>query len=139
MFRAAPMSPSRRRLPHWALLGRQVRGESLPWVRRRRRCPIGRRRSSPRRALQPARLRLPMAQACDLGFANCVQATRVNSLTIAAGGLRAKGLLSFKTGCSWSDRTAELKPSSGNKVQQRFFSSSSFKLNSSFTTRGAFY
>ena len=31
-------------------------------------------------------------------FTNGAQATRVNSLTIAAGGLRAKGLLSFKTG-----------------------------------------
>ena len=32
------------------------------------------------------------------GFANGAQATRVNSLAIAAGGLRAKGRLSFKTG-----------------------------------------
>jgi hypothetical protein len=32
------------------------------------------------------------------GFANGAQATRVNSLAIAAGGLQAKGRLSFKTG-----------------------------------------
>ena len=39
-----------------------------------------------------------MAKICDLGFANVVQAARVNSLTIADSGLRAKGQLSFKTG-----------------------------------------
>lgn len=39
-----------------------------------------------------------MAKICDLGFANVVQAARVNSLTIADSGLRAKGRLSFKTG-----------------------------------------
>jgi hypothetical protein len=32
------------------------------------------------------------------GFANGAQTTRVDSLAIAAGGLRAKGRLSFKTG-----------------------------------------
>ena len=32
------------------------------------------------------------------GFANSTQATRVSSLTIVAGGLHAKGRLSFKTG-----------------------------------------
>ena len=32
------------------------------------------------------------------GFANGLKATRVNSLTITAGGLQAKGRLSFKTG-----------------------------------------
>ena len=32
------------------------------------------------------------------GFANGARATRVDSLTIAAGGLQAKGRLSFKTG-----------------------------------------
>lgn len=32
------------------------------------------------------------------GFANGMQATRVSSLTIAAGGLQAKGRLSFKSG-----------------------------------------
>ena len=32
------------------------------------------------------------------GFANDTQAARVDSLTIAAGGLQTKGLLSFKTG-----------------------------------------
>jgi len=32
------------------------------------------------------------------GFALDAQATRVDSLAIAAGGLRAKGRLSFKTG-----------------------------------------
>lgn len=32
------------------------------------------------------------------GFANGARATRVDSLTIAAGGLQAKGKLSFKTG-----------------------------------------
>lgn len=32
------------------------------------------------------------------GFANGVQAARADSLTIAAGGLQAKGRLSFKTG-----------------------------------------
>lgn len=40
----------------------------------------------------------PMAKTCDLGFANGERAARVDSLTIAAGGLRAKGMLSFKTG-----------------------------------------
>lgn len=39
-----------------------------------------------------------MAKSCDLGFANGTRATCVNSLTIAAGGLQAKGRLSFKTG-----------------------------------------
>lgn len=39
-----------------------------------------------------------MANVCDLGFANGTQATRVNSLAVAAGGLQAKGWLSFKTG-----------------------------------------
>ena len=33
-----------------------------------------------------------------LGFANVAQAARVNSLTIAAGGLQTRGRLSFKTG-----------------------------------------
>ena len=32
------------------------------------------------------------------GFANGLKATRVKSLTITAGGLQAKGRLSFKTG-----------------------------------------
>jgi len=32
------------------------------------------------------------------GFASGAQATRADSLAIAAGGLRAKGRLSFKTG-----------------------------------------
>jgi len=32
------------------------------------------------------------------GFASGAQATRVNSLAIAAGGLQTKGRLSFKTG-----------------------------------------
>ena len=32
------------------------------------------------------------------GFANGARAARVDSLTIAAGGLHAKGRLSFKTG-----------------------------------------
>lgn len=39
-----------------------------------------------------------MAKICDLGFASGAQAARVDSLAIAAGGLRAKGRLSFKTG-----------------------------------------
>ena len=39
-----------------------------------------------------------MAKTGDLGFENGVRATRVDSLTIAAGGLQAKGRLSFKTG-----------------------------------------
>ena len=39
-----------------------------------------------------------MAKSRDLGFAHDAQATRVDSLAIAAGGLRAKGRLSFGTG-----------------------------------------
>ena len=39
-----------------------------------------------------------MAKTCDLGFANGSKATGVDSFTIAAGGLQAKGCLSFKTG-----------------------------------------
>ena len=39
-----------------------------------------------------------MAKTCGLGFAHDAQVARVDSLAIAAGGLRAKGRLSFKTG-----------------------------------------
>lgn len=39
-----------------------------------------------------------MVKTCDLGFADGAQATCDNSLMIVAGGLHAKGRLSFKTG-----------------------------------------
>lgn len=38
------------------------------------------------------------ANGSKVGFANGSKVTLVNSLTIAAGGLQAKGRLSFKTG-----------------------------------------
>ena len=59
-----------------------------------------------------------------------VKAVCANSPAVAVGGLHAKRQLSFKaiafggtrfmsalrTGCNWNERTAETKPSSGNKV-----------------------
>lgn len=43
-------------------------------------------------------LSLAMTKTCNLGFTNDAQVTPVDSLAIAAGGLQAKGRLSFKTG-----------------------------------------
>ena len=62
-----------------------VRGISKP-VRQ----PIG-------KPLETTHFACRWRRQATLGFANVAQAARVNSLTIAAGGLQAKGRLSFKT------------------------------------------